>query len=1209
MTGPGRGAATLVAALLLTTGCAVLTIDVDVYKGPLANDEAVQVEQAAVMAIGAKPLLIQLRDTLELNYPTRETPRFRTLENLRSQSWYRPRYVAQVRTTSGSPDGFQSDQASRINAVLSLYEDAGDRVLLRYLDIARQAAEEYDAAVRTFSPSGADADFVKSFPPLGPSLLKAPAGKLLAKTDPKECAAEATLLELLRRAYVELIAPSATKSSSESLVLLAVRHDAAREIVQIHRCLLQVATTPGTTALLASVNPMIGGKALRSYEPGGPADHQLRPSTVFGLLAQTGLAEAHAALLLQPLSEQARFSARVRTIASAWGDGHAALSKGWRAMLEAVMLIDAQNATYLAGEARALQAFAQVLAELSEPLPLLLVLEDPEVPASLLPVKSELVRQGLLTPGKRPQPRPNKSDEAAIRRVLESALFRSPGVVARGLADADRIFASPTFGAGRKDLRRYDTEAERAAGIVSPESGLRDLSHLRDWVAQARTNAAGGLEGGRLSDGLETLIVKYLEQARKADGSRDALDQQKRDLYRGLVGFAQKTLSLVNLSGLVDDGDAGEQAFLLQAIGNSILTQVDELERARSGQKFREVRGNIEALIRDSKWGRIRPGANSSVSTEKDQRGGFIEPKLELDEAIAELRYRYLKAVADGPASRDDAERLSRALREAFDLRSRMIALRPAAAFLRNSYPVTSLQRDSSVTWRNLLQDHTARQIFGAPEGRAGVKAIQEFDKQFWQNVNTVRVAGAGVTNYVVAKDDVGNWYVKNFSSNPETIIKGAKSLALFAAGGSLSADAVNRASDKIRTGDATPGSPEGSDAGATRLLQDQREAATQKDLGETQALAAEIRSVRTTALAARVDDAWKAAGVTDPVQRQLLGVALDSARTECEASTAATPATPASPPTVAELQRLKTCRDAIEARLNANRLNADIRSLALPITEAGARIDARATEVGASLPVTELGTIKTKAGEAVTVTDSADQEARRAVAEAAAPATARAAVERAKSHLGNATTALTGAQPQLAAAAGATEAVVTKLTEANDAASRADDTAKKTKLMTTVVADVVTASRQASRAAAELAPATKRLEADMAQAVAALAKAAAAVDAAGRAYSASPVDPTAAAQAITAQGLVAAALKSVSALQEAATAAEQRASAIRQPAVELARTAKTIVKPPTVVDDSVTSARTATITTLSRLIVDFSQRREGIARDHAARLKAILGE
>ena len=59
-----RGAA-LALCLAGLGGCAVMRIDVDVYKGPLADHRDVQVQGFAVMAQGAKPLLIQLRDLLQ----------------------------------------------------------------------------------------------------------------------------------------------------------------------------------------------------------------------------------------------------------------------------------------------------------------------------------------------------------------------------------------------------------------------------------------------------------------------------------------------------------------------------------------------------------------------------------------------------------------------------------------------------------------------------------------------------------------------------------------------------------------------------------------------------------------------------------------------------------------------------------------------------------------------------------------------------------------------------------------------------------------------------------------------------------------------------------------------------------------------------------------------------------------------------------------
>jgi len=54
-----------ICVLGLLTGCASLTVDVDVYKGPLANHPDVQLEQTAVMAIGARPILERLKSQLD----------------------------------------------------------------------------------------------------------------------------------------------------------------------------------------------------------------------------------------------------------------------------------------------------------------------------------------------------------------------------------------------------------------------------------------------------------------------------------------------------------------------------------------------------------------------------------------------------------------------------------------------------------------------------------------------------------------------------------------------------------------------------------------------------------------------------------------------------------------------------------------------------------------------------------------------------------------------------------------------------------------------------------------------------------------------------------------------------------------------------------------------------------------------------------------
>ena len=52
------------AACGVLAGCSVMTVDVDVYKGPLANTRHVQIEQMSVMAIGADVVLERLQKLL-----------------------------------------------------------------------------------------------------------------------------------------------------------------------------------------------------------------------------------------------------------------------------------------------------------------------------------------------------------------------------------------------------------------------------------------------------------------------------------------------------------------------------------------------------------------------------------------------------------------------------------------------------------------------------------------------------------------------------------------------------------------------------------------------------------------------------------------------------------------------------------------------------------------------------------------------------------------------------------------------------------------------------------------------------------------------------------------------------------------------------------------------------------------------------------------
>ncbi|MBL9126324.1 MAG: hypothetical protein JNL97_01695, partial [Verrucomicrobiales bacterium] len=75
-------------------------------------------------------------------------------------------------------------------------------------------------------------------------------------------------------------------------------------------------------------------------------------------------------------------------------------------------------------------------------------------------------------------------------------------------------------------------------------------------------------------------------------------------------------------------------------------------------------------------------------------------------------------------------------------------------------------------------------------------KTFLALDQQSWQNINRVRVSGAGRVNYVVAKDDIGNWYVKQYSTDRTEVFKTMRNLAFLSAGNAFDGPLPMRGSD-----------------------------------------------------------------------------------------------------------------------------------------------------------------------------------------------------------------------------------------------------------------------------------------------------------------------------------------------------------------------------------------------------------------------------
>ncbi len=198
---------------------------------------------------------------------------------------------------------------------------------------------------------------------------------------------------------------------------------------------------------------------------------------------------------------------------------------------------------------------------------------------------------------------------------------------------------------------------------------------------------------------------------------------------------------------------------------------------------------------------------NISMAVKVADDNGAKDTKDVFDQMVALLRHQHIQAVRNYGANSRQANDIDEALQLAYSYRSNMVYIRPPSAYLRNSYPSTSLQSNPGLAWKNMLGEHAWRSTpfidnvldLTGNKSQRGL-AIADIDKQYWQNINSVRVAGAGRTNYVVAKDDIGNWYVKRYSSDPDDIIQSAKKLALFnlGAAGMMNVDLVNRLNSKI---------------------------------------------------------------------------------------------------------------------------------------------------------------------------------------------------------------------------------------------------------------------------------------------------------------------------------------------------------------------------------------------------------------------------
>ena len=367
------------------------------------------------------------------------------------------------------------------------------------------------------------------------------------------------------------------------------------------------------------------------------------------------------------------------------------------------------------------------------------------------------VNQNLQNQNDAPQPSGHKSDFCLDSQDINNAVFSGRGKagidqLARKLAEA------PKGDNNAKDTTTINNEKELESALVDIATRMRFLA-TNQWI----------------SDGF-------------TDGSQDDIDKSKKRVQE----YAEdKTRTL------------------LEAIGNSILIFADDIQRRDKFKMESAAATPAERTAQQTAYNTIPAG------TEKRNIDNEERIKDVMDQVIATLKYKYIAALETG-GDKNNATKLRDALVAARRERASMIYIRPSSTYLRSVFTAIFAQPDPTFdNDHNLLNNRaksTARSYFPDEdeERNKGLKKIRNgLDKANWQNINNIKVSAMSGSNFAIAKDDVGNWYVKSMGQDPSAMVKAAKNLALYNLGGKFDTNLLRVDTLRDRVDDTTLSGPE----------------------------------------------------------------------------------------------------------------------------------------------------------------------------------------------------------------------------------------------------------------------------------------------------------------------------------------------------------------------------------------------------------------
>ncbi|MGQ0510533.1 MAG: hypothetical protein ACT4P9_07945 [Betaproteobacteria bacterium] len=896
----------------------MLTIDVDVYKGPLINHDDMKLEQILGMALAAKPLLLNLRAVFEneciakqpqnASWSTKQSPDPDCIPNWKQP----PECPARVDgTTSAVPEGCLSSwQARRANVILALYSDmtpGSERLfaLKHMTDLLIHSEQELREAIiaegrKLNLPENPKRDPLGSIDDYRDLQIKmaCSAFKRGLVTDPVAkqsldavCAGRSappekdgwrrgraefariylsseenrTILERLRERSRMLWANAfdalsdrsfmnrqeSTKNTLDILARLAATLTDASEFAElmgpgISRIAPVTAKAAASDSVLRTrIDPVTDGQGnsrldqfLQSLatvlrgDQGAVVAQELQ--ALQGQLlaaggAPTGLAIQHFPPKLEDLLRQlssglqgvidtsfrgARGGRGIEEIMQRYASLSAVSDEEWRGLnqhrLTDKSLEDLEKATERRRKAReALRQSART--------------EVLNAMSNLGPVVAQLANLQALLPENR--------DEKGKRIQLLQAIGNS---IINQTDDLLRMENRKEF---LKKAAPAELEALRAAGASLSGAILADLVREIDKETGAvpgKTDISRALNEGDLKLRDAAGIMRR-EVATLRKTSADKIAEQAQ---WGLAGKALADAALLDkLAAAVKDKKDDAYA---KAAQEALLAYVEsriaeEKPKADGGRTWEYAAAKVAVTEVFARKNPLKPGM-SAAEAAKAWQGGLEEARTEavkahsvadahlkvllnwlgrteaamatqlkgpsssksdsalevLDAVRGELEYQKVIAARAGLSAL--VTQIDNAIAFIHERRAGMQYIRPASLYLRDSYPATVLQRtpvdsDSvpNLLWRKFINAFKNE----TPEEDLAVRV--QIDKQFWQTVNQIRLSGGGISNYVVVKDDIGNWYVRSYANDVTSVAKTMKGLALYSLGDKLQSNLLNK--------------------------------------------------------------------------------------------------------------------------------------------------------------------------------------------------------------------------------------------------------------------------------------------------------------------------------------------------------------------------------------------------------------------------------